>query len=219
MNQTVPEDQFTQEVRRLGEDYQRKRDETNLLSSAGCSIVDLSLDWMNGVVCYTYWYEHEDNGKDVDSKDGGSQDRYQCIRLTDEPGTLSGDILRLEKNLPASVLKGNHEIMGSQIRPLDTVPALPDPADDSEDLGPLLDSLPVVEPEFGKHFVKTGKYESEIRNLLKSQGGSCPGTPISPNVIQLLGKSLDGKLVFEQFQPSLRLWPSSILSNNTRLGF
>ena len=167
MSQTAPEDRFTQEVRRLREDYQRKRDETNLLSSAGRSIVDLSLDWMNGVVCYTYWYEHEDDGKDLDSKDGGSQDRCQCIRLADKSGTLSGDILRLEKNLPASVRKGNYEIMGDQIRPLDTVPAPPDSADDSEDLGPLLDLLPVVEPEPGKYFIKTGKYESEIRNLLK----------------------------------------------------
>jgi hypothetical protein len=138
---------------------------------------------VDGVSCYTYWYEPSG----------------QCIRLADIPGTLSGDVLRLQRNLP--LLDGDHEIIGDQIRPLKNAPPLPEPDDDSEELGPVLASLPVVEVDSSKHFVKEGKYKSEIRNLLKCQGGSCPGVPKSSHVIQLLGKSPDGKLVFEKFKP------------------
>ena len=196
--QTAPEDDFTKEVRRLREDYQKKRDESNLIRSAGRSMVDFSVDWIHGVYCYTYWYT-KDNGKDSNDKDEGSQENLQCIRLFDKSGTLANDILRLDKNLPTLVLNGNYEILGDEIRVLETVPALPPPLeDDSEDLSAALVSLPVVEPDSSKHFLKAGKYVSEIQNLLKCQGGSCPGTPVSPHIIQLLGKSPDGKLVFNK---------------------
>ncbi|KAJ5831940.1 hypothetical protein N7474_000251 [Penicillium riverlandense] len=145
--------------------------------------MDLSLGVVDGVFCYTYWYEPSG----------------QCIRLADIPGTLSGDVLRLHRNLP--LLDGDHEIIGDQIRPLKNAPPLPEPDDDSEELGPVLASLSVVGVDSSKYFVKEGKYKSEIRNLLKCQGGSCPGVPKSSHIIQLLGKSLDSKLVFEKFKP------------------
>jgi serine/threonine protein kinase len=182
MSQTSPSDTFTQEVQLLRADYGGKRARTNLVSTASRQVIDLSLNVVNGVLCYTYWYEPSD----------------QCLRLADIPGTISGDILRLKQNLP--VLSGDYEIIGDQIRPLKNALPLPEPDDDSEEVGTILSSLPVVEADPSKHFVKKGKYESEIRNLLKCQGGSCPGVPKSSHIIQLLGKSLDGKLVFEKFK-------------------
>jgi serine/threonine protein kinase len=118
--------------------------------------------------------------------------------LADIPGTLSGDILRLQQNLPA--LNGDYEITGNQIHPLKHAPLPPDPDDDSEDLTAILTSLPVVKVDSNKHFVKKGKCKSEIWNLLKCQGGSCPGVPKSTHIIQLLGRSFDGELVFERFK-------------------
>ena len=200
--QTAPDDEFTKEVRRLREDYQKKRDESNI--HGRLPIVDLSVDWMYGVYCHTYWWA-KDDGKNSSEKDEGPQERFQCIRLVDKPGTLANDILRLKKNLPASVLNGNYEILGDEIRVLETVPALPRLEDDSEDLRAALVSLPVIEPDSSKHFLKAGKYVSEIQNLLKCQGGSCPGTPVSPHIIQLLGKSPDRKLVFKKFYPRVAL--------------
>ncbi|KAK2017599.1 hypothetical protein LZ32DRAFT_684643 [Colletotrichum eremochloae] len=86
----------------------------------------------------------------------------------------------------------DYEIVGDQIRPLEQAPPLPtEELDDSEDLGQILKLLPVVQ----------SKYESEVRNLLKCQEESCPGKPVSEHIIQLLGKSTDGKLVFEKFKP------------------
>jgi hypothetical protein len=46
--------------------------------------------------------------------------------------------------------------------------------------------------------VKKGKYRSEIENLLRCQGESCPGSVGSQNLIRLLGASSDGQLVFEK---------------------
>lgn len=183
MSQSPPNDPLTPEIQRLRADYEAKRAQSNLVPTAGPRIMDLSLGVVDGVSSYTYWYEPSG----------------QCIRLADIPGTLSGDVLRLQRNLP--VLDGDHEIIADQIRPLKNAPPLPEPDDDSEELGPVLASLPVVEVDFSKHFVKEGKYKSEIRNLLKCQGGSCPGVPKSSHIIQLLKKSPDGKLVFKKFKP------------------
>lgn len=47
-------------------------------------------------------------------------------------------------------------------------------------------------------FLKKPKYESEIVNLLKCQGG-CPGEPLSSHITQLLGRTTDGALVFPRY--------------------
>jgi Protein kinase domain len=187
MTQTSPKDAFTKEVHRLRADYEIRREWTNLVPPTGRPVIDQSVDVVDGVVYHTYWYED-------DTPQG------QCIRLADMPGTLSGDILRLQRNLP--VLNGDHEIIGDQIHPLEhATPPPSDLDDDSEDLSAVLASLPMIEVDPNKHFVKKGKYKSEIWNLLKCQGGSCPGVSKSIHVIQLLGKSSDGELVFEKFKP------------------
>lgn len=181
MNQS-PNDPFTQEIQRLRVDYEGRKARSDLGSAGGRRLIDLSLGLIDGVFCYTYWYEH------------------QCIRLADIPGTISGDILRLQQNLPDSVDIGDHEIIGDQVRPLVDAPPLPELDDDSEELDTILAALPIVEVDSSKHFVKKGKYKSEISNLLECQGGSCPGVPKSAHIIQLLGKSPEGKLVFEKFK-------------------
>ncbi|KAI2463227.1 kinase-like domain-containing protein [Annulohypoxylon bovei var. microspora] len=186
MSQTVPNDDFAQAVSHLRADYQKVRDGTRLVPPAGRLVIEQSIDVVGSLVYHTYWYN-----------DGSPQG--QCIRLADIPGTLSGDILRLRQDLP--ILDGDHEIVGDQIRRFEDAPKPPPLCDDtSGDLAAVLASLPVVEVNPDKHFVKKGKYESEIRNLLKCQGGFCPGVPISPYIIQLLGRSSNGELVFEKFK-------------------
>ncbi|KAL8825626.1 MAG: hypothetical protein Q9170_007721 [Blastenia crenularia] len=181
---TESEDNFAQAVSQYRADYQKVRDQARL---AGRPMIDQTIDVVGDVVYYTYWYE-----------DGSPHG--QCIRLADIPGTLSGDIMRLRQDLP--ILHGNYEIIGDRIDPLNDAPnPSPAPDDAQEDLTALLDSLPIVEIDPDIHFLKTGKYQSEIRNLLKCQGGSCPGSPISPHIIQLLGRSSRGELVFQKFQP------------------
>lgn len=83
------------------------------------------------------------------------------------------------------------------------VPHLPsEPEPDDEDLNDLLGLLPVVDFDAHLHFRKRGKYRSEISNLLRCQGGICPGTPLSPHIVQLLGADTQGNLVF----PKLAQW-------------
>ncbi|CAG7918159.1 unnamed protein product [Penicillium olsonii] len=179
MNMNQPTDAFMQDIQRLRDDYEAKRAQSNLVSR---QTIDLALGLIDGVYCYTYW--HED----------------QCIRLADIPNTLSGDILRLKQNLPNAVNHGNHEIIGNQVRPFECPPLPEEDEDDSEDLNPILASLPLIDVNT-KHFVKQGKYKTEIENLLKCQGGTCPGVPKSAHIIPLLGKSPEGGLVFERFKP------------------
>ncbi|KAI1780299.1 hypothetical protein F4818DRAFT_395304 [Hypoxylon cercidicola] len=190
MNQMPSEDPFVKEVQRLRADYMMRREWTNLVPPTGRPIIDLNVDVVDGTIYYTYWYE-----------DGTP--RGQCIRLVDIPGTLSGDILRLQRNMP--ILNGDQEIIGDQIRPLEHAPSPPDLEDDSEDLSSLLATLPIIDADPSKHFVKKGKYQSEIQNLLKCQGGSCSGVPQSTHIISLLGKSSEGQLVFEKFHPRYAL--------------
>ena len=185
MSLNSPREACAEDVPRLRDDYIKKRDSTRLVS--GRRVLDTSIDRVDDIAYHTYWYH-----------DGRPQG--QCIQLADIPGTLSGDILRLRQGLPS--LEGDHTIVGNHVRPLQNTPKLPEPYeedDDSEDLTATLGSLPTVKVNPDKHFVKKGKYESEIKNLLKCQGGYCPGVPLSPYIIQLLGKSPDGELVFEKF--------------------
>ena len=186
MSKTSSEDTFIDAVSLLRTQYQRKRDRTNLVPPTGRPVIDQSVDVIDSVVYYHFWYE-------VDST------RCQYIRLANISDTLSGDILRLRQNLP--MLDGDYEINGDQIHLLKHVPPIPDVDDDSEDLSAALESLLTIVVDSHKHFVKKGKYESEIRNLLKCQGGSCPGVPQSSHIVQLLGKSSEGELVFHKLKP------------------
>ena len=187
---------FMQEVRRLRADYEKKRESTNLVPPVGRSVFNQSVDVIDGVTYYTYWYE-------CDNRIQQDQDQYplQCIRIADIPSTLSGAILRLERNLPALEVDRDYEIIGDEVRSLAHAPAVPDEDDDAEDVSAALAPLPEIKVDLEKHFLKKTKYESEIRNLLACQGGSCPGLPKSAHIIQLLGKSSNGELVFEKLNP------------------
>ncbi|KAI1109662.1 kinase-like domain-containing protein [Nemania sp. NC0429] len=184
-------DTFVDEVRRLRAIYEKQRETTTLVPPAGRAVIDLDIDVVNGMTRYTYWYE----------RDGGDSDAAepQVVQLTDVPGTLSGAILRLEADLP--LRQDSYDITGNEIQPLESLPPLPDFQDDSEDISDALAILPVVAVDPNQHFVKRGKYASEIYNLIVCQGGSCPGTRSSPHVIQLLGRSCEGELVFEKLVP------------------
>lgn len=197
MNQTQPQSIFMQEVCHLRAVYAKQRESTNLVSPAGRSVLELSIDVVDGIVYYTYWYNCDDGSP-------GARKEYQVVRLADIPSTRSGAILRLECNLPTLDSNLNYEIVGDEIWQLGQVPLPPpddDDYDDAESINEVLATLPEVQVDPDKHFVKKSKYISEIRNLLKCQGGSCPGVPKSAHIIQLLGKSPNGELVFEKFIP------------------
>ncbi|GAB1213055.1 hypothetical protein ATERTT37_002204 [Aspergillus terreus] len=186
-NKTQADDPFGREVLRLRAEYEHRRLTTNLYPPCGRPI--LELDFQRGDKTYmTYWF---DDG----TKYG------QCVRIFDVPETLSGDILRLHRNLPP--MSGHFEIDGNDIRPLDRCLEHPELIEDgSEDVSELVSKLPLVCVDPAKHFVKKGKYRSEIENLTRCPGGSIPGHPHSPHVVQLLGRSADGQLVFEKLSSS-----------------
>ncbi|KAI1149887.1 kinase-like domain-containing protein [Nemania diffusa] len=175
---------FSREVKKIRAEYMERRDKTNL-----GNYLDMEHECgQKQKAAVVYWL---DNGTG----------QGQTVRLFDIPGTLSGDILRLRANLPQR--SDHYEIDGDEIHPLDAGLPLPEPdEDDSEDTDDLLASLPLVEVDRERHFVKKGKYRSEIVNLLKCQYGSCPGPPTtSKHIVQLLGKSAKGELVFDKFFP------------------
>ncbi|KAK3376201.1 kinase-like domain-containing protein [Lasiosphaeria ovina] len=169
-------DFFMVAVRRLRAAYQELRDATNLVPPGGQ---------------YVVW-------NDMDTVDG---ENCRIIRLADIPGSLSGDVLRLKRNLPPLDAEGDYIIVGNGVYYLPNPPPFPRFDNDSEDVSAALASLPVIAVDVFEHFTKKCKYASEIQNLLACQGGSCPGVPKSAHVVQLLGKSPDGELVFEQFAP------------------
>ncbi|KAI9790169.1 MAG: hypothetical protein M1816_005369 [Peltula sp. TS41687] len=79
------------------------------------------------------------------------------VRLFDKPGTLSGDILCLRRDLPP--LEGHIEIDGDTVRAVDNPPTPPEEEeeDDLEDLSADLAQLPLIEVDASKHFLKRGK--------------------------------------------------------------
>ncbi|KAI9714037.1 MAG: hypothetical protein M1820_000767 [Bogoriella megaspora] len=178
---TQPED-FEAVLKGLREAYWEKREGTNLHPPLRRPLIDRTVEKVDR---YTFWYE-------------GEEDAVRCLRIYDMPGSLSGNLLRLLQNLPA--ITTDCEIDGDVIRPLQNPPPPPEPlSDDSRDVSAELELLPTISNIGKEHFVKSPKYENEIFNLLKCQAGKCPGLPLSPNIVQLLGKSNDGKLVFPKY--------------------
>lgn len=181
-NNPSSQDPFYKAVHRLRDGNKMLLQQCNLFDKP---CLNSLTEEIHGHEVVTYWF---DDGTPLG----------QCIRLVDIPGTLSGDTLRLRANPPPN--QGGHlEIAGDVVRAIENPPSHPHYPDGSEDISPALALLPVVEEvDRSKHFVKKGKYQSEIHNLIKCQGGSCPGTPISLHIVRLLGKSRDGELVFEK---------------------
>lgn len=207
MNIPTPEqDAFSQEVQRLRAIYQKQRDTGNLVPPAGRPVFDVASEVIDGVHYYTYWYEIEDN--DINDQNGQENYYYHAVRFADIPGTLSGDILRMKRSMPALDTSRAYDMVGDEVRPLPAAPPLPVvEEDDTEDTSEILATLPTVEVDPEVHFVKKGKYASEIRNLLACQGASCPGVPRSGHVVQLLGTSRAGELVFRKLRPRYILAP------------
>ncbi|KAF9020347.1 hypothetical protein BDP27DRAFT_1439602 [Rhodocollybia butyracea] len=120
------------------------------------------------------------------------------VKISDVPGTLSGDILRLLAPIPYASLSSHCEIKGNDIIPI----VYKEPAEESEptdyeDTSDLVAKLPlVVKLDLEKlHFTKKSNYRSEIPSLLRANEG--PGD--NSHVIQLLGRSQDGLLVFPKY--------------------
>ena len=171
----------------LREKVEEKRNAIKLCAPAGPLMLDVL--WDAEDKSQTIWYE--DNACNL-----------QGIQLFNKQNTLSGEILRLKKNPPIE-MGGFLRLDGDSITKLSSPPSMRDiPAPDDEDLFDLVSALPVVEFNGQLHFRKRGKYRSEILNLLRCQGGSCPGTPISNRLIQLLGADTEGHLFF----PKLTQW-------------
>ena len=124
----------------------------------------------------------------------------QYIKLTNHPGTLSGDILRLIRNLP--ILDGSHEIDGDVIMHIGTTELRSPPGlwAHPEYVQDLLAPLPLVEFDPEIYYQKVPRCRSEIENLLKCQGGACPGYARSRHVVRLLGKSEAGELIFPRYR-------------------
>ncbi|KAJ3861015.1 kinase-like domain-containing protein [Lentinula novae-zelandiae] len=108
------------------------------------------------------------------------------------PGTLSSRILSLYADIPP--LDTHSQIFGDSITPT----AYKDYPLEHEELNDLdgLDSpareaishLPVISIDEERYFVKETRSSGEVINLLKTKGG--------PQLVELLGRTDDGKLVF-----------------------
>ena len=117
------------------------------------------------------------------------------LKLIGAPGTLAGDIMRNRADLPR--YNCDLEIIGNDVRevkrkptPYDEDGADPDLEDYSEEVA----KLPLVAFDPEKHFKKSPTYKQEIRYLLQCRG--------SPRIVQLLGRTEDGALVFPKFKRS-----------------
>jgi len=105
----------------------------------------------------------------------------------DVPGNISGDILRLKANLPWESLSCHSAIRGDEISPIPLRPFNGDNYPD-EDTADLVSQLPLVAFDERIHFAKPSKLRSEIPNLLKARG--------LPHIVELLGRTEDGRIVF-----------------------
>ncbi|KAF8070067.1 kinase-like domain-containing protein [Lyophyllum atratum] len=145
-------------------------------------------DGETGLTYKVYWYARDDK-----------EPLY--VKIIDQPGTLSGNILRHLADLPP--LSTHSEIEGETIRSVPYHPPSDEPEPDDEDTTHEVLDLPVVVFDEKIHFAKRPKYKSEIVNLLKIKGGS-------PHVVELLGRTDDGQLVFPRYEPAM---PPSVRIN------
>lgn len=172
---------FEEAIKGLRAGYQTFRDKANIFAPDGREFHDMQIE---RVERFVFWY-------------GNDPQSATCIRVVDRPGKLSGDILRLSKPIPA--IQGNFEVDGDRIYPIPYVPPLPETVETTGNLSNVMACLPLINPDPDIHHVKRVRYASEISNLLKCQGGSCPGEPKSPYIIQLLGKCSDTDIVLKKY--------------------
>ncbi|KAJ7499364.1 kinase-like domain-containing protein [Mycena latifolia] len=118
------------------------------------------------------------------------------VKVDDVPGTLSGNILRLQASLPWSSLSSHSAIRGDEISPIPLRDF--DEIDDSEeDTSDLVAQLPFIAFDERIHFAKRSKCRSEIPNLLKAKG--------LPHIVELIGRTDDGEIVFPKLNNGMRL--------------
>jgi serine/threonine protein kinase len=123
------------------------------------------------------------------------------VKLVGVPGTLAGDILRLKGDLPR--YNCDLEIIGDNVSETERKPTVFEGVDpDLEDCSNDLAKLPLVAFDAAKHFTKYPTYKQEIRYLLQCRG--------SPHIVQLLGRTKEGALVFPKFKRSFLI---TVLSN------
>ncbi|KAF8186287.1 kinase-like domain-containing protein [Pholiota molesta] len=115
-------------------------------------------------------------------------------------GTLACDILCQKADLPR--YNCNLEIIGDDVRDTEHKPMPEEPDSDLEDCSQEIAKLPLITVDTEKHFTKTPTYKQEIKYLLQCKG--------SPRVVELLGRSEDGLLVFPKFA---RSFDSTVVSN------
>lgn len=92
---------FSKEVLQLRDESEHRRVAKNLYPPGVLPLLELDLQRVEKSYV-TYWFDEGTN-------DG------QCVLIYDVPDTLSGDILRLDRNLPP--LRGHSEIDGDDMRP------------------------------------------------------------------------------------------------------
>lgn len=131
-----------------------------------------------------FWYGQE----------GGQMNYVRVVRRV--PGTLGEDILRFRRDLPRDLYGCSVEIDGEEVRILapEEVPApwvddwIDDEAEVPKNLDVELEQLPLIQVGDQHHFIKKSRHRIEVQNLMKCGG--------APHIVQLLGKSPAGELVF-----------------------
>lgn len=146
--------------------------------------------------------------EDANSLPGGTEIWYgdvpYYVKLVGTPGTLAGDILRLKSDLPR--YNCHLEIIGNDVREVEREPWEYDDVDPNlEDCSKEVAKLPLIafDPEI--HFKKFTTFKQEIRYLLQCRG--------SLRIVQLLGRTEEGALVFPKFK---RSFMETLLFNKDR---
>ncbi|PPQ69694.1 hypothetical protein CVT26_001653 [Gymnopilus dilepis] len=118
------------------------------------------------------------------------------VKLIGASGTLAGDILCTKRDLPRYdcdlAIVGN-DVRETERKAIDVDEFDPDLEDCSEELA----GLPIITFHPEKHFAKRPTYKQEIRYLLECRGAH--------SIVQLLGRTESGDLVFPKFKETFLL--------------
>lgn len=124
------------------------------------------------------------------------------LKLVGAPGTLAGDILRLKKDIPR--YHTDLDITGDTVRETARKPMEYEEEDpDLEDCTEEIAKLPLITFDAESHFIKPPTYKQEIRYLMQCHG--------SPHIVQLLGRTEEGALVFPKYK---RTFQQTVVSND-----
>lgn len=124
----------------------------------------------------------------------GDSDPPYYVKPIGAPGTLAGDIRILKSDLPR--YDCDLEIIEDDIHETERKLMVYEDVDpDLEDCSEEVSKLPLVAFDTEKHFAKRPTYKQEIRYLLQCRG--------SRHIVQLLGRTEEGNLVFPKFKRNL----------------